>query len=216
MKYILRHNSHVGRILPFLLLPLITAGCGSSGKAPTSAYESRIQQERLEKDSTFRFDPGSPIPDTLRNTFEGLVYFPVDESFNIQARFVLNPDPQAFEMATTTERRPLYVVFGTARFMRDGKEHVLQVYQNLELTQNEAYRDHLFIPFRDLSSGKETYGGGRYLDVMIPSDTILTLDFNQAYNPYCAYNQRYSCPIPPTENTLALAIKAGEKTPANH
>jgi uncharacterized protein (DUF1684 family) len=88
--------------------------------------------------------------------------------------------------------------------------------KNVKLSKNKAYKNYLFIPFKDKTSGNETYGGGRYLDVTVPNSELTWLDFNTAYNPYCAYSYRYSCPIPPTVNTLPIEIRAGEKTPSGH
>lgn len=197
-----------------IIILIVLSACSSRPNQPVSAYHQQILQERHAKDSSFIFDMDSPIPDSLRKTFEGLSYFPVDEDFIMNARFTLNPDPVPFEMATTTDRRPVYVMFGTAEFELEGKWHKLEIYRNLELSSREGYEDHLFIPFRDQTSGKESYGGGRYIDAKIPVDSMLVLDFNQAYNPYCAYNERYSCPIPPVANTLKVAIMAGEMKPS--
>jgi uncharacterized protein (DUF1684 family) len=86
----------------------------------------------------------------------------------------------------------------------------------MALKKQKEYKKYLFIPFRDLTSGKESYGGGRYIDTEIPAGETLILDFNRAYNPYCAYSHRYSCPIPPEENTLKVEIRAGEKVPVGY
>jgi uncharacterized protein (DUF1684 family) len=115
-------------------------------------------------------------------------------------------------MKTSTGRLPEYVKYGELHFTLSGKTHVLTVYQNLELVQKPEYKDYLFIPFMDETNGFDTYGGGRYLDFRIPADTTATLDFNMAYNPYCAYSPHYSCPIPPAENHLQVKILAGEKS----
>ncbi|MCB0475507.1 MAG: DUF1684 domain-containing protein, partial [Flavobacteriaceae bacterium] len=96
-------------------------------------------------------------------------------------------------------------------FELNGQSLKLHVYQNQELIKQAEYENHIFIPFTDLSSGNESYGGGRYIDLEIPRGDTLVIDFNKAYNPYCAYNHKYSCPIPPRENSLPVAIHAGVK-----
>ncbi len=175
------------------------------------AYTERILSERAAKDSAFRIQGESPLEDARLASFSGLPYFEVDTAYRIMARLELNPNPEPFEMPTTTERRPVYVHYGTAFFSLQGRQLSLNVYQNQELITRPGYEKHLFIPFRDLTSGKETYGGGRYIDAEIPEGDRILIDFNLAYHPYCAYNHKYSCPIPPQENSLEIAIEAGEK-----
>lgn len=137
-------------------------------------------------------------------SFEGLPFFPLDEKYIVEAKLVRTPDEKPFEMPTTTERRPIYVKYGEAHFQLDGKDFVLNIFQPVE-----AEVMYLFIPFTDLTSGVDSYGGGRYLDFKIPEKDLLVIDFNKAYNPYCAYNPKYSCPIPPEENDLKIRIAAG-------
>lgn len=144
--------------------------------------------------------------------FGGLSYFPFDPSYQLEARFVKDIGKK-FKMPTSTDRLPVYRRFGYIYFEIENVACTLEVYQNMALRKNKEYHDYLFIPFRDKTSGKETYGGGRYLDARIPDGDTLKVDFNVAYNPYCAYSHRYSCPIPPDANTLTVSIKAGEKTP---
>ena len=105
----------------------------------------------------------------------------------------------------------MYIKFGEAHFKIDGKALVLNIYQNIELSKKKEYVDYLFLPFSDLTCGKESYIGGRYIDLKIPTSDTILIDFNTAYNPYCAYNHKYSCPIVPLENDLPVAINAGVK-----
>ena len=114
-------------------------------------------------------------------------------------------------MKTTTSRTPLYKKYGELHFSIDGKEFKLNVYQNVDLNKKPGYDDYLFLPFSDLTCGKESYIGGRYVDMRIQKGTLWTIDFNKAYNPYCAYNYEYSCPIVPLENDLDIEILAGVK-----
>ncbi|MFN5148804.1 MAG: DUF1684 domain-containing protein [Flavobacteriia bacterium] len=144
--------------------------------------------------------------------FEGLAFFKVDSNYRITAKFTKSIGKK-FEMPTTTDRKPIYRRFGYADFKLNGEKYRLTIYQNMGLIKQKEYKKYLFIPFRDSTSGNETYGGGRYIDTEIPSGKTLILDFNRSYNPYCAYSHRYSCPIPPEENTLKVTIYAGEKVP---
>jgi len=114
-------------------------------------------------------------------------------------------------MPTSGIKRPEYVKYGEVYFNLLGREYKLNVYQSQELLAQQQYKDYLFIPFRDSTSGRETYGGGRYIDVNIPSGDSLMIDFNKAYHPYCAYTEGYNCPIPPKENFINIPVKAGVK-----
>ncbi len=147
--------------------------------------------------------------------FHGLDYFDFDSSYHVQAEFIKKKG-RKFKMPTSTERTPIYRRVGIVRFTIDNTNCELEVYKNIALSKKEEYKDYLFIPFRDGTSRVETYGGGRYLDITAPSSSTLVIDFNQAYNPYCAYSGRYSCPIPPAVNDLTVRIEAGEKTPVGH
>jgi uncharacterized protein (DUF1684 family) len=155
------------------------------------------------------------------NHFQGLAYFDVDTNYRIRARFTKNIGKR-FKMMTSTDRRPVYRRYGFVEFTVNDTLCRLTVYQNMELSgffhfsARKEYKDYLFVPFRDVTSGKETYGGGRFLDARIPHHDQLILDFNLSYNPYCAYSERYSCPIPPTENTMIVSVLAGEKIPVGH
>tara|TARA_Y100000385_G_scaffold289857_1_gene360723 strand:- start:10628 stop:11224 length:597 start_codon:yes stop_codon:yes gene_type:complete len=147
--------------------------------------------------------------------FGGLDYFQFDSTYQITATFKKSKGKK-FEMPTSTDRLPVYRRYGYITFQHENHTCTLEVYQNIALKRKKQYRKSLFIPFRDKTSRRETYGGGRYLDAQIPDSEMMQLDFNLAYNPYCAYSHRYSCPIPPEENTLNVSILAGEKTPLAH
>jgi uncharacterized protein (DUF1684 family) len=153
----------------------------------------------------------SPLTTEDLNHFKGLDFFPIDEKYIIEATFVRTKKEKAFAMKTTTSRTPLYKKYGELHFSIDGKEFKLNVYQNVDLNKKSGYDDYLFLPFSDLTCGKESYIGGRYVDMRIQKGTLWTIDFNKAYNPYCAYNYKYSCPIVPLENDLDIEILAGVK-----
>lgn len=143
--------------------------------------------------------------------FSTLDFFPIDSNYRIKAKFIRTPDEIPFEMPTTTDRKSIEVKYGEVHFNINGKQLKLSIYQNTELTLKPEYKNYLFLPFMDTTNGNESYGGGRYLDLETPKGDIIILDFNKAYNPYCAYNFKYSCPIPPLENHLDISIKAGVK-----
>jgi len=153
----------------------------------------------------------SPLTSEDIKKFEALEFFEIDTTFVIEAEFVRTPYESAFSMPTTTDRMPIYVKYGEAYFELESQSFKLNIYQNQELITKAEYVDYLFIPFTDATNGETSYGGGRYLDLRIPTGKTITLNFNKAYNPYCAYNGKYSCPIPPLENDISVAISAGVK-----
>lgn len=193
-----------------LAILLITLFCISSAVAQMTGLE--IKEHRSAHHSRL-LDTASHLLklDEIKR-FGGLNYFDFDSTFQITARFTKSKGKK-FEMPTSTERLPVYRRYGIIEFEIGLDTYTLEVYQNLTLRKEKEYKNHLFIPFRDGTSRNQSYGGGRYLDVEIPEEKTIDIDFNLAYNPYCAYSYRYSCPIPPEVNTLTIAIEAGEKTP---
>lgn len=174
-----------------------------------SNYDAKIKEYQNEMNREFADSATSPLTkqDLLR--FKHLIFFPVDSMFCITARYEITPNDTIFEMITTTSRRPLYQRVAIVYFKIDTVDCKLNVYKNIDLSKKTGFEDYLFIPFTDATNGIETYAGGRYLDVRIPNSDTLILDFNKAYNPYCAYNKKYSCPVPPAENDLNVRIVAG-------
>jgi len=174
-------------------------------------YMDEIRSERYENDRDFKKAETTPLPDSLLDDFRSLNYFAPDMNYRFEARFVVDTSAAPFEMATTTERKPMYRKYGTISFSKGDTAATLTAFQNLDiLEKNPAYKG-LFVPFKDRTNGKISYGGGRYLDIEIPESAQLILDFNKAYNPYCAYSSKWSCPIPPYENHLLISICAGVK-----
>ncbi|AKA34180.1 MAG: DUF1684 domain-containing protein [Muricauda sp.] len=166
-------------------------------------------QEKLNKE--FKNPETSPLPDRYRKDFEGLDFFDPDTNYIVKARFERTPDAKPFMMPTTTDRKTEEVVYGIAHFELNGKKHRLEVYQTLDLIDEEGFEDYLFLPFLDETNGDETYGGGRYIDLKIPIGDTLVIDFNKAYNPYCVYSKKYSCPLVPRQNYLRTSVRAGVK-----
>lgn len=168
-------------------------------------YIIQEQTWRAERDMTFKNDEDSPIPDSLRASFTKLNWYPVDREYKITATFEKNPEFQKIEMPRSQGGPETYIIAGWLNFKVKGEQQRLTAYQ-----PNPEDSKVLFIPFRDLTSSKGTYGGGRYIDTRNADDRVL-LDFNRAYNPYCVYNYDFACPIPPEENKLNIEILAGEK-----
>ncbi len=179
-------------------------------KAPTDAL-AEIAEFQKKLNAEYRDPETSPLPDRYRMDFEGLDFFDPDTTYIVEARLVRTPESLPFLMPTTTDRTSRNVVYGIAHFTLNGKKRQLEVYQDEELMQQSKYRDYLFLPFTDTTNGEETYTGGRYIDLRIPDGDSIKIDFNKAYNPYCAYNKKYSCPIVPGVNALDTGVRAGVK-----
>ena len=197
-------------ILLFLLF-LTVLSC-SKGKEPIPG-ETVFQ---IKMNAEFKDASKSPLKDKDRKDFKSLDFFKVDSTYVVTAKFERTPNETPFEMKTTTERLPVYVKYGIITFKLKGNDYQLNVYQNQDLMKNEGYDDYLFLPFLDDTNGEETYGGGRYIDLTAPEADELVIDFNKAYNPYCAYNEKYSCPIVPRDNYLDLKVEAGVKNFQKH
>jgi uncharacterized protein len=160
---------------------------------------------RKLRNENFKAGADSPIPDSLKAQFDSLNWFPLKRELCITAKFEENPEFQRINMPRSKAEPETYIIAGWVHFKVDGVACKLTCYQ-----ANPKDSKTLFIPFRDLTSGKSTYGGGRYIDTRRANSRV-PLDFNRAYNPYCVYNYDYACPVPPEENRLPIAIEAGEK-----
>jgi uncharacterized protein len=192
----------------FIIIITIFGLCRMSAQE-CSIEKSTQYQQQLNKEYA---DPAeSPLTKNDLKKFKSLDFYPVDLSYCVEARFVRTPNEKPFEMPTTTSRKPMYVKFGEVHFVLQGKECKLDVFQNIDLVKKEEYKNSLFLPFTDYTSGNGSYAGGRYIDVLQPEGDTIVIDFNTAYNPYCTYNHDYSCPIPPSQNDLKVEVKAGVK-----
>jgi uncharacterized protein len=149
----------------------------------------------------------------LKNDKKYFRFFPINSAYNVSCRFEKINDTIGFTMKTSANTLKHYFKYGRLSFNISGTECQLFVYQSKDLMQTDKYRNYLFVPFTDATTGDETYGSGRYIEFYTQDIEYnkLQLDFNKAYNPYCAYSAGYKCPIPPKENSLPVAIKAGEK-----
>ena len=164
---------------------------------------SELTEFRKHKDHFFETDSNSPLTQEQRENIEGLNYFDEDQSVKLVLTIDEFADKEEIQMQTTTGDFQIFKRFGKIRFQVDDMEEELTIF---------ASSHGFFLPFVDAQAGRETYGAGRYLDPPMLPNSKLLVDFNLAYNPYCAYNELYSCPLPPAENRLKVAIRAGEKT----
>lgn len=184
----------------FFLLSFII----SFGQETSKEFQENLNKEYANKDE-------SPLMKEDLEHFQALDFFSIHDKFLVQATFKRTKKEKVFEMKTSTERLPLYKKYGELEFIIDGVLCKLNVYQNMTLFKKPGFKDYLFLPFSDLTSGNESYIGGRYVDLRIQKGNQWVIDFNKAYNPYCAYNYKYSCPIVPMENDLKVSILAGVK-----
>jgi uncharacterized protein (DUF1684 family) len=195
-------------LLLVTLAILVTLFYSLQNGGTNEAYKKEIEKERKDKDDYMRNNSGSPFADSVE-AFTGLRYFEVDESFRISANLIPVEEKKTVTLATSDGLEKRYLPYGYAEFSLQGEDCRLLI---LEIMDMGPFRGTLFLAFADATSAKESYGAGRYLDIKkVPGSTSLILDFNKAYNPYCAYNENFSCPFPPTENLLQVAITAGEK-----
>ncbi|WP_339875886.1 DUF1684 domain-containing protein [uncultured Algoriphagus sp.] len=172
-------------------------------------YKASVLEFQHELNEEYKNPDESPLSAQEREAFEGHHFFPINEKYHVVAKFEKLPPQTFFQMKTTANSIKDYDIYGIATFTLDGTEYKLNIYQSHQLRTQEKYKDYLFLPFTDQTNGDETYGGGRYMGLTIPSGDTIELDFNKAYNPYCAYATGYACPIPPKENDLNIPIKAG-------
>ncbi|SFS59274.1 hypothetical protein SAMN04488006_2146 [Lutibacter maritimus] len=202
------------KLLSLLLISITLTYCTSQN----TTYKDEIKLFQYELNTEYADASKSPLTKEDLKTFKALEFFEINEKYKVTAQLEYTPNSPVFELKTTTDRLPLYRKYAIATFVLDGKEHQLNIYQSQDLMNSLEYKNYLFLPFNDTTNGKSTYGGGRFMDLEIPSteSNTIIIDFNKAYNPYCAYNHTYSCPIPPKENTLNIAIEAGVKAYKKH
>jgi uncharacterized protein len=186
----------------------VVVACTSGPSAPDEgAYLKELAEHRAAIDLAFR-EQEDPIPADKRDKLLPLRYFEVDPSYAVPATLKLADQRPVFEMPTSTGKLRRMQRVGVLEFMLQGQPMTLGAF--VEEGQPIV---NLFVPFADLTTGEETYPAGRYLELHPTSTGFYTVDFNKAFNPYCAYNQTYDCPFPPPSNRLKLAIRAGEKAP---
>lgn len=196
--------------LSIILFTLLITACNSQDKRPLvgeNEYQRKLNAQYKDASS-------SPLKKKDLKNFKGLDFYPLDSSYIVTATLEETPDSPAFKLPRTGGDQADYRQYGILRFKLQGKELKLHLFQSLNDLRDPRYKDLLFLPFTDDTSGEGSYGGGRYMDVLksqIQSDKTVILNFNNTYNPYCAYNDKYTCPIVPRKNYLDIAIKAGVK-----
>ncbi len=194
-----------------LVLLLIVATFVSCSKSisPEKEYLDLVQKHRYELNLYFNDKETSPLTEEDQKSFSQLSFFEIDPSYKVLASVTPISSGEIISIPTTTERNAIYMEEALLRFDLNGKACELIVYRS----EDPLVESHLFLPFTDASNGSSTYDTGRYLDVetLDSENQQITLDFNLAYNPYCAYNETYSCPIPPKRNNLNLKVLAGEQ-----
>jgi uncharacterized protein len=179
------------------------------GSQDDAAYIKEIEKEREAKERFMRNSPESPFADS-KTEYTGLKYYPPDTKYRVIASLQPIEQKKPVVLSTNDGKEQHYVEYAYAEFKLDGVPNKLLI---LEIADMGPSRGKLFLAFGDETSAAETYGAGRYLDVTkTPGSSTIKLDFNRAYNPYCAYNDTYSCPFPPRENILTIPVRAGEKS----
>jgi uncharacterized protein (DUF1684 family) len=188
------------------LFLLLLSGAGKDGEK----YNDEIAKHRQHYKEEFITEKNSP----LKAADTGyLRFYAPDERYKVTAMVILNTNAEPFKIKTHTNKEKEYKEYAVLVFRLKGELMRLHAYQSTSWEKSEQYKDMLFVPFTDETNNKETYGGGRYIDLNINDieDGKIVLDFNKCYNPYCAFAEGYSCPIPPRENSLNVPVKAGEK-----
>lgn len=198
------------RVLPSAIFGLSLALAACSPRPDPSHVD--VATWRATKDEFMRSSPESPVPPEQRTNFKPLVYYPIDLAYQVPASLTVIESNDILEMPTSTGLRRQMRRIGTLSFTLQGQPLALTAF--VDATERDMRR--LFVPFGDLTNGMETYTGGRYLDLDRTATNIYDLDFNRAYFPFCYYNPKYDCPLPPKENKLKFPVRAGEKIdPAN-
>jgi hypothetical protein len=192
----------------FVIFSSAIVSCNKSN-TPEEEYLDLVQKHRYELNLYFNDKETSPLTEEDQKTFSQLSFFEIDPSYKVLAAVTPIKNGKIISIPTTTERNAIYIEQATLRFDLKGEACELIVYRS----EDPLVESHLFLPFTDSSNGISTYDTGRYIDIESLEDTAqqISIDFNLAYNPYCAYNKRYSCPIPPKRNNLRLKVLAGEQ-----
>lgn len=190
-----------------LLISFLAISCASQ---PAEKETADIKKFQNQLNAEYRNPKKTPLRGSNFSDFKEHPFFPINLKYKIAAKFTKTENAQSFELPTSSGKTRTYREFGKATFVLEGQELTLTLYQNLALIKKNKYKDHLFLPFRDATNSIETYGGGKYMDLKIPTGEVIVLDYNKSYQPYCAYNAfDYNCPIVPAENILPIRIEAG-------
>ena len=190
-----------------LMIVLLLISCGSQTQNKEIADIQKFQQDL---NTEYKNPKLTPLRGDNFTNFKEHPFFPINMKYKFSAKLIKTENAEPFEFPTSSGKTKTYQEYGKAHFIVDGKELTLTLYQSLALSKQKGYEDYLFLPFRDATNEIETYGGGKYMDLKIPTGNTIILDFNKSYHPLCAYNAYdYSCPIVPQENFLPVRIEAG-------
>lgn len=200
----------------FVLIPLLIIGCTTTKVTQTDDdYGQTIKKYRENYKAKFLQAEPSPLS---KEDLDYLRFYPADENFKVIAKFTKTENGKPFEVPTSSGKKKAYIEYGKATFTIRDTTCTISLYTSMQLRRMPQYRDYLFVPFKDFTSGETTYGGGRYIDLKTGDikgegdNQTVVIDFNKCYNPYCAYqSEGWNCPIPPDENYLKMYIEAGEK-----
>lgn len=201
----------------YLLISFFLSFVFANGSSQNdSVAMSEISKFRTELNLFYADSNTTPLLKEDFLVFQSLNFFDIDLSYRVMAELIVDTASSEFEMKTSTARKPKFRKYGDLVFVLKHKNYKLPIYQNIGSKNDTTDAQFLFFPFTDVTSGESVYGGGRYLDLKITNNQSVLLDFNQCYQPYCAYNHRYSCPIPPPENHIDIEILAGVKMGLNN
>lgn len=193
----------------YLLFSFIIISCSTSNKKSAIAD---IQKFQKDLNTEYQNPKETPLRGENFRNFTVHPFFSINLKYRVVADFTKLINSPNFEFPTSSGKTKTYKAFGKATFTLDGNSYILTIYQSQDLMKKKGFEDYLFLPFLDFTNTHETYGGGKYLDLRIPKGDKIILDFNQSYQPYCAYNAYdYNCPVVPKENSLPIRIEAGVK-----
>ncbi|WP_417429031.1 DUF1684 domain-containing protein [Halpernia sp.] len=171
-----------------------------------------IQKFQKDLNTEYQNPKETPLRGENFKNFTVHPFFPINLKYRVKADFTKLTNSPSFQLPTSSGKSKTYKAYGKATFNLEGKKYSLTIYQSQDLMKQKGFEDYLFLPFHDLTNNHETYGGGKYLDLRIPKTDKIVIDFNQSYQPYCAYNAYdYNCPVVPKENSLPIRIEAGVK-----
>ena len=178
----------------------------------TIAQIAEVKKWQDELNAEYKDKFKSPLNAQEREAFNGHSFYAITDMYDVKAKLEIRTDDLLIPFKTSTEKIVKNKLYGVLYFQINDKPFKLNVYQSPDLMKVPGYEDYLFLPFTDLTTGNETYGGGRYIDLRIPTKgNEIIINFNKAYNPFCAYSKNYSCPKVPAENDLNVKILAGVK-----
>lgn len=200
-----------------LLIGLVIIFCESSFAQLDTAALNSVKRFQDHLNAEYKDPQNSPLEPNDLKKFKTLPFFPINLAYRVEAKLIVTDQEPYFLMMTSNNKPRNFRQYGLLEFNLNGVDFKVPVYQSENLVNKEGFADYLFFPFKDLTNDKTSYGAGRYIDLRIPKEgDILILDFNQAYNPLCAYSNRFSCPIVPEKNHLTIEINAGVKYDDKH